>query len=506
MTFMTDNNATSQWQNIYLVPEIMSDDRFGGGGADDVHAQACDAFKINSESMYEPLWAKYYQGIFRCNMLISKLDKIEWDNQEQRDKVEGEVHFLRGNFYFDLARLFGTAPLVLETAPLNLPRSSADSIFSLIASDLKLAIEKLPAIPKSQISTDDYGRATKWAAQGMMARAFLFYTGYYGKSEMPLFEGGSITKQQVITWVDDCVNKSGHNLISDFRNLWTYSVSNIDYAYAKSNKLHWIGEEGDNIEEIFSWKYCNLASYTNLTLYYGNMLNLYQGWRGQDKVPFGQGWGMGTVNPQLWESWDDNDIRKRGSICNVDDPEEGNINYERGLSAQRLETGYWQKKCMPINMLNSLGRPANYSTVIGNNANGFQLNNINNIIMLRFADVLLMGAELGSSNAQAYFDRVRSRVGLPSLPANLENIKLERRHELAFEGVRYFDLLRWHDAEQALSVVTNVPVRNEGVDATQSTPFRPETGGFLPIPVSQILLSNDVLKQSPGWEGTNINF
>jgi hypothetical protein len=65
--------------------------------------------------------------------------------------------------------------------------------------------------------------------------------------------------------------------------------------------------------------------------------------------------------------------------------------------------------------------------------------------------------------------------------------------------LRYFDLLRWHDAENAFAVATNIPVKNMNVDEIYTVTYRPETGGFLPIPISQVLLSNGVLIQNPGW-------
>lgn len=113
-----------------------------------------------------------------------------------------------------------------------------------------------------------------------------------------------------------------------------------------------------------------------------------------------------------------------------------------------------------------------------------------------------MAAELGVPNAQTYFDRVRSRVNLPSIPATLENIKNERRFELAFEGVRYYDLLRWHDEKLIDDNQKDIRVYDRKVPKKKTVNFRKETGGFLPIPQSEIELSKGVLVQNPGWEGS----
>ena len=79
------------------------------------------------------------------------------------------------------------------------------------------------------------GHATRWAAEALMGRCWLFYTGFYEKDSMPLAEGGSISKQQVIDWLNDCINNSGHKLVGDFRDLWAYTNEYTvdDYAYTK---------------------------------------------------------------------------------------------------------------------------------------------------------------------------------------------------------------------------------------------------------------------------------
>ena len=116
-----------------------------------------------------------------------------------------------------LAQVFGGVPLRTTLESTNLPRASVDEIYAQIAADLKNAIEMMPAkiYPKG---SDMTGHATKYAAEAMMARVFLFYTGRYEKTELP----NGTTKEEVISWIDDCVNNSGHKLVSDQRNIWAY--------------------------------------------------------------------------------------------------------------------------------------------------------------------------------------------------------------------------------------------------------------------------------------------
>jgi hypothetical protein len=137
----------------------------------------------------------------------------------------------------------------------------------------------------------------------------------------------------------------------------------------------------------------------------------------------------------------------------------------------------------------------------GGTISDYQRNNTQDLILMRFADVLLMAAELGAPKAQEYLDKVRARVQLPSVPATLENIKAERRWELAFEGIRFFDLLRWHEERLLTENQRNMTIylTNAGATTTISIAYRPETQGFLQIPASEIELSKGVLTPNPGW-------
>lgn len=126
-------------------------------------------------------------GLFiRSNMLLNSLDGISWESQETRNKIEGQAHFLRAYFYFDLCRLFGTVPLLTTSEPENVPRATAEELYAQIAFDLKTAIEKLPSVKYGAANNSELGRATKWAAEALLARAYLFYTGYYQQESMPL--------------------------------------------------------------------------------------------------------------------------------------------------------------------------------------------------------------------------------------------------------------------------------------------------------------------------------
>ncbi|MFA9391525.1 MAG: RagB/SusD family nutrient uptake outer membrane protein [Prolixibacteraceae bacterium] len=493
-----------------LLANLMSDDCFGGGGTNDNGFHDTDAFTNSTDSYYYSVWQTTYRGILRSNMIIKRFDNAEYTDEVAKNQALGEAYFLRGYFYLRLAQLFGTVPLVITPEPLDLPKADVDELFGQILSDLKMAGELMSNTKFANQPAENLGHATRWAAQGMAARAFLFYTGKYNKTEVVLTDGSTLTKANVIALVDDCVANSGHNLVSDFRNLWPYSYANQSYKFAADNNLDWVGEDKGNVETVFSINFSPYGGWNAPNkLSYSNQLALYMSVRtgGKALQDFGQGWGGGIANSQLYNSFEDGDLRKAGSIINVRDPQEGDI-YEKYQAAPGEadsywnadntvhETGFWQKKYLSV-LVEGTGM-FDYILGAGTQSN-YQLWNMQDEVILRFADILLMGAELGSSKAQEYFDLVRTRAGLTSKPVSLAAIKAERRHELAFEGIRYFDLLRWHDEDAAFAAVKDVPVLNAGLEDTYTSTYRSETNGFLPIPEQEIALSNGQLLQNPGW-------
>ncbi len=491
--------------NSIFVAKLMSDDAFGGGGTNDIEFAATDAFTLTEPDQYHSLFEESWPGILRVNMILKRFDQVVYSDMERKGQALGETYFLRAYFYFRLSKFFGPVPLKLEPSPENKPRATPEEMYGQIASDLKTAIEQMPSTPFGEISTSRLGHATKWAAEALLGRVFLFYTGYYNKTAIDLPDGSTLTQNDVISYLVDCIDNSGHDLLPDFRNLWPYSAVER-YPYVTNNGLSWAGEEGGNYETIFAIKYSVNGGWNqNQSLTYCNQHVLYTGMRLHSTLPFGYGWGGGTVNPQLWESFEDGDIRRDGSIININEPiADDSIPasmYEWNADNNMDETGFLEKKYMPA-FDSSGNRLVSIFYIEYGNPDNSQLWNMQDDILIRFADVLLMAAELGAPEAQTYFDKVRARAGLTSKTVNLENIKLERRHEFAFEGLRYFDLLRWglEGAETAIEKANGVVLQDIGKDVTYEVDFRTETGGFLPIPKTEITLSNGVLEQTPGWD------
>lgn len=425
-----------------------------------------------------------------------------------KNQAIDEAKFMRALLYFNMAQMFGEVPMPLTSEAQNLPKSSAEEIYAQVASDLKDCIETMP---NKTYDPDFSGHATKYIAEAYMARVFLFYTGYYKKDSLPLPDG-SITKEQVIEWLEDCRDNGGYSLVNDFRELWPYTnpYTKDDYLYTKGKSaidgtpLEW--ETDVNSEVLFATKYNVYASWTDVSL--ANMFCLFYGIRGSDAFPFEQGWGCGTVTPNLYNDWctdEPDDPRIKASIVVVGDAEE--IDYEPTAAKDQMEyTGYLQKKYMGIITKDGIL----FSVPMYGAQDNNQLGQTQDLIMMRYADVLLMHSEL--TETPNGMNKVRERVGLPAIGYSLDALKKERRHELAFEGLRWFDLMRWGDVVPALQKQIGQPINNLGVETTMKefgggfAKRYQETGGFWPIPKAEIDLSDGVLTQNKGWGTADAEF
>ncbi len=130
------------------ISSYLDDDYIANGRAlfDDPMIRGFERYQVrNMDQMLAP-WQNYYKAIFRANFVLESLEKNSASlTDAQKSNIRGQTLYLRASSYFDLCRLFGGVPLKTSTASSNPPRSSVDSCFALIASDLKSAIEVLPA-------------------------------------------------------------------------------------------------------------------------------------------------------------------------------------------------------------------------------------------------------------------------------------------------------------------------------------------------------------------------
>ena len=479
---------------FYVASEVMGAECFGATGNTDGRGyQVVDRFDIAQSSsdlnLYEADWARYYEGIYRCNELIKYEPQIEWKNEALQGLYMGECHALRAILYFDLVRMFGNIPLLTVATEENVPQADPSEVYQVIFEDLQYAIDHIPAnaYPKSDAANND-GHITKYAAEALYARAYLYYTGYYGAS----VEG--VTKDKALAYCEDVISSGEYDLIPEYKNLWPAASAGIAEVGDAVTLLGTYAGDG-NCETVLALKFTNTQDYNG-----NNDSNRWQvmlGMRNLPVAPYGRGWGALTVNPQFVNQYEAGDTRKKASI--IDIVNEGIVNsdgFEASYKDQREYTGYVIKKYSPLCFADGT------SAVKIDGSGGFQEQNHQDLIIMRFADVLLMAAELGSANAQSYLDKVRARAGLQPVTVSQTSIMKERKFEFAFEAINYWDLLRQGVDYAAQQIATNgIDVMSGGnadkvVIAAENIIAKK---GLCQIPQNQIILSNGVLKQNAGW-------
>ncbi len=536
--------VTQPLETPYFVWNLMSDDCNGGGGTGDTECHAVGHLTTNSENLYENAWKHVYQGLNRASTIIYSIDNVTWDSQTERDQMLGETLFMRALYMLWGTQMFGNIPAYWQAgAPTPCPQQDAETvIYPHILGDLVQAASLMTQ------KTQGDGHATKYAAEALLARAYMFYQGFYKKAGelatanlapvtiITLDGEQELTKDMVVKALEDVINNGKYELVPHYQELWQYTneFTVEDYNYTKGQGLKFAGN--GNSEQIFQIQFMNCQSWNGTTqMGYCNQLSLYSGLRVDDDAagsgaqngyentfPFGQGWGQGTVQATLWDDWSDADPRKAASIC--DAPNE--LAHFVFTTSCSEDAGYYNKKLMPVTTMQAnwgaisgagpytwwdVADPTNYAGPM--NKNCMQGSHFCDLTLIRLADVMLMHSELTGTADQ--MNKVRARAGLNPTTYTWANIKAERRFELAFEGVRFNDLRRWSgidggescEAAQALERQNGSRVNYTGrwtvmKHATSSWAKRyAETNGFVQIPNSQIQLVGDetVLKQNPGW-------
>jgi starch-binding outer membrane protein, SusD/RagB family len=452
-----------------VVSEQLGDCCYGGGGnANDVPfivKMSKWQADVNDPS-FQALWYKYYAGIFRANTFLEKVPAIPFESADKKNRFIAEAKFLRANYYFDLVRLFGNVPLIthtLQPAEYN-SQLQADPavVYAQIKTDLVEAIAGgLPL--RSSIPSAEYGRISKHAAEALLARVWLYYTGTYAKTDL-----AGLTKAEVTVYIEDVVKNSGSSLLPNYADLFKISNKN-------------------NAESIFEIQYSTKSTWGDWGYREGsegNQAVILWGVRveSDDKSPYAAGWSFAPVRASLWNEFEATDTRRDATLINA--VTEGLI-YTHGYQ----NTGIFNKKFTAL----KANEPTDGSR---------ELNFGNNYPSIRFADVLLMAAELelesNVGNAQGYYSQVVKRAKgsafiVPTITKDL--IMKERLLELALEGHRYWDLRR-----QGLTVAkTAIEKENATVGEDFKKIFDLSFNGLLPIPQYELTLCKQ-MNQNNGYK------
>lgn len=445
------------FENMITMFNAASDDHVAGGGgeSDGAGIQSFSNYTINPYTMPKSFWSDYYRGIYRANVLLSKLPGIPMD-EAVKTRFEAEAKTLRAFYYFNLVRMFKNVPLITEPLSAsqfyNVPQASPADVYAQIEEDLLESIDNLPV---TVIADIDGGRLTKGAAKAILGKVYL----YEGKNTLAAEQFADVNGTPGQT------SQYGYHLLSNFADLWSFTnkfnTESILEVSHSAQGSHW-GIWGDNSDE-------------------GNTVNVMVGPRSYTQVnssapALPSGWSFNVFTQEFVTMMAGDprlvatvfDIHPFEAIAQAQNPP------THAYIAGYQDTGYFLNKFLP--------KQADvYDGSLGGDA---VLNYAQNTYAIRLADTYLMEAEaLGGtgSRAQALLDAVRARVGLSSVPVSMNAIKEERRRELAGEGHRWFDLVRWGDAPTKLGSRGFVAGKHE----------------ILPIPVDE--LKNTLIQQNPNY-------
>jgi len=438
---------SSYHQGLFPLLDIMSDDAYKGSNPDDQAATILpyDKFQhISTEGSLAAWWNTLYLGVKRANIVTEKVADIQMD-ETLKQRYLAEAKFLRALFYFDLVRAWGDVPLFTNTEPdLKMGRTKAADVYLQIEKDLLDAVQFLPA--RNELTGDNLGRASKGAAQALLARVYLFQKKYDKVAEYTEY-------------------------------LITSGLYGLQPAFEDANSV--AGEHGT--ESVFE-----IGAYGDEGLENGG--NQYANVQGVRGTP-NRGWGFNRPSMELMASFEAGDPRLEATVLYLGETIDGVMILGDGKTPDQVLDG--AGKVIEIECYNQkLWTPG--QTVppsFGHNRR-----------IIRYADVLLMAAEAqneigNSAKALQYLElvRARARAGnnaiLPEITTADQSVlrdKIldERRHELALEGYRYWDLLRTGRAPQVLGPLG----------------FQSNKHELFAIPQVELDLTGNLWSQNPGWE------
>lgn len=485
--------------NIFYWWCLMSDDCYGSGGLQDNVAKSLHHFTTASANQYEYNFVLLYGGISRANNQIETIDNVQWTEAEKkkRNQLLGEGYFMRGLYYMWLTQLYGDIPLITTTVitdDLYEQQSAEDVIYPQILSDFVSGMNLM-----STDTPQGDGHANKYVAEAFLARAYMFWAGFYKKAgelasgggpaitlvEQEGCQGGSLSQADVVNALKDIVAGGRYRLLKDFRSLWQYSNSllwkeahdnedgtgNLEGTHAYefiadmelADCFDQPGNGNGNDEELFQIQFLNASKWAiggtyNNPRMYSNYLSCFWGLRNGASqnngkrdftYPFNQGWGQGTPSNNIWDDWTDaertgnyTDLRKKATLIDVE-AELKQYTYEKDDCE---ESGYAVKKYADVNLdACAADNDTWWSKCEGYTSssldNKMQGDHFEDFYLMRYADVLLMLTEL--TGDASYMNQVQARAGVPQTPYSLAAVQNERRWEFALEGLRFNDMRRW---------------------------------------------------------------
>jgi starch-binding outer membrane protein, SusD/RagB family len=421
---MMQAHYNNNWASIYMIKTLLADESNAGGSdaGDQPGYQTLDNYNHDATNdKVRDAWRMCYFTIYRANKVINRVEQAT----DLRKRLVAEAKVLRAYNYFELVSLWGDVPLVLNDIPPGdytaTGRKPKADVYAQIEKDLTEAIAVLPT--KANYAVSEKFRVSKGTAQALLGKAYLYQQKW----------------NEAAAQLEAVITSNQYSL-----------ASSIGAAFSRN---HEFGQES-----IFETSFTNARSYDWGNFPWGgapesNIHIQLMGPRGDyyTKAPADSliaGWGFVLPKQKLWNAYvaANDETRRRQTIMSEVELKAAGGNWTNP-TAYDYE-GYFQRKYGSFT--------SQTGTPIG------ELNYGTNWRHIRYADVLLMAAEAfyrasNEPKARGYLNQVRQRSGLPDVTAAgnalFTAIVTERQLELAFEGVRFPDLVRWNLAVQELGAL-----------------------------------------------------
>ncbi|HMK24702.1 MAG TPA: RagB/SusD family nutrient uptake outer membrane protein [Chitinophagaceae bacterium] len=448
---MMQAHYNSNWASLYMIKSLLTDESNCGGSdaGDQPGYQTLDDYNFDATNdKVRDAWRMCYYAIYRANKVINKSD----DLTPLRKRLIAEAKVLRAYNYFELVTMWGNIPLVINDIPpsqfTSTPRAPKADVYRQIEKDLNEAATVLPL--KNTYTAVDRFRVSKGTAQALLGKALLY--------EQKWLEAAT----QFDLVINSGVYSVAPSIASAFSRQAEFGQESIfEISYSSGRNYDW----GN-----FPW---GAAPESNIHIQ-------IMGPRGDyyTKAPADSllaGWGFIRPKQKMWDAFiaDGGVTRRNQSIMSQAELIAAGGNWT--APGDRDYEGFFQRKY------------GSFSTQTGGPIN--ELNYGTNWRHIRYSDVLLMAAEAyyrtDENKARGYINQVRQKRGVPDITAVgaalFDAIVRERQVELAFEGVRFQDLVRWGKASTELGSLGFVSGKHE----------------VLPIPDYDIRTGG--LPQNPGY-------
>lgn len=515
-----DNTPTSQ--HMWPYGDLRGGDAYKGGGGtqDQVSFHYYETFNLlrTDDDWVNAKWFREYVSIARVNDALRILNSLDEKSFPKKTVRIAEMRFLRAHFYFELKILFKYFPFIDENTPFDeytkaSNRSLTDiQLWDKIIGDFQYAAQNLPPNNDGEL-----GRANKWAAEAYLGKAFL-YAAYEQDEQNNVKNINAEKLDSVIKYTSSVINNSGRSLAQDFANNFLWETENgpesifaVQYSY-NDGTLYNRGDWGVKLNFPMGSTYGCCAFHAPSQ----NLINSYRTINGlPDFDNFNevslitlQDLKTHFIDPRLLHSvaFIGLPYKYDPDLIFTDDWLRDPINYGRNFSLKEavLPNCPCLKKQGPF-FISAKNRDIirlddvmlwKAEALIQNNSGLEEARVIINKLRTRAKNSTLRLVDKGNT-ATGNFDIREYSAGNWNKEYAFRALQWERRLEMALEGYRFFDLVRWGIAAETVnSYLTKEKTRRPYLIEAKFTKNKDE---YFPIPKIQIDLSKGVYKQNYGW-------